>query len=116
MGTARVQRVQLPGGVLQHQHTLRTHRHDGEVLTLHPRDLRARQADGTGGALLRERPQLVEMIIEDCARWKDWSIAAKLLEIHASGQQPWNNTLIMKYLQACPLPDVQEFLSTASAR
>ncbi|MDH3716847.1 MAG: hypothetical protein OES79_01885 [Planctomycetota bacterium] len=65
--------------------------------------------------LLRERPQLVELIIEDCARWKDWSVAAKLMEIHAGGQQPWNNAMILKYLQACPLPEAKRFVTRVSA-
>ena len=60
--------------------------------------------------LLRERAPLAELIVEDFARWEDWSIAAKLMEIHASGRQPWNNALIIKYLQACPLPEVQQYV------
>jgi hypothetical protein len=64
--------------------------------------------------LLRERPALLEMIIEDCARWKDWSIAPKLMEIYASGKQPWNNAMIIKYLKACPLPEAKQFLKHVS--
>jgi hypothetical protein len=56
--------------------------------------------------LLRERPQLAELIIEDCARWKDWSVAPRLMQVHAEGQQPWNNAMIIKYLEECPLPEV----------
>mgnify|MGYP001822024224 CR=1 FL=1 len=33
------------------------------------------------------------------------------MEIHASGKQPWNNTLITNYLKACPLPSAQEYLT-----
>jgi hypothetical protein len=36
--------------------------------------------------LLRDRPALLEMIIEDCSRWEDWSIAPRLMEIHAGGK------------------------------
>jgi hypothetical protein len=64
--------------------------------------------------LIRERPALVEMIIEDCARWEDWSIAPKLMEIYASGKQPWNNSMILKYLQACPLPEAKQFVKNAT--
>ena len=60
--------------------------------------------------LLRERSALVEMIIEDCARWEEWSIAPKLMQIYARGQQPWNNAMIIKYLEACPLPEAQQFV------
>jgi hypothetical protein len=65
--------------------------------------------------LLRQRPQLVELIIEDCARWKDWSIAPKLMDIYAGGQQPWNNAMIIKYLEACPLPTARMFVEGVSA-
>jgi hypothetical protein len=64
--------------------------------------------------LIRERPALVEMIIEDCARWEDWSIAPKLMEIYASGKQPWNNAMIVKYLEACPLPEAKQFVENAT--
>jgi hypothetical protein len=60
--------------------------------------------------LLRERAPLAETIIEDFARWEDWSIAAKLIEIYAGGKQPWNNAMIIKYLEACPLPEAKRFL------
>jgi hypothetical protein len=65
--------------------------------------------------LLRERPPLAETIIDDFARWKDWSIAPRLMEIHASGEQPWNNALILKYLEACPLPAARRFLKNELA-
>ena len=60
--------------------------------------------------LIRERPALVEMIIEDCARWEDWTIAPKLMSIYASGKQPWNNAMTIKYLEACPTPEAKQFV------
>jgi urease accessory protein len=65
---------------------------------------------------LKERPPLLEIIIEDCARWKDWSIAPQLIEIYAGGQQPWNNAMIMKYMRACPLPEAKRFVKAEAAR
>jgi hypothetical protein len=64
---------------------------------------------------LKERPPLLELIIEDCARWKDWSIAPKLIKIHADRKQPWNNAMIIKYLEACPLPEARRFVNRESA-
>jgi hypothetical protein len=64
--------------------------------------------------LLWERPQLAELIIADCAAWKDWSIATLLIQMYQSGQQPWNNALIKKYLAACPLPAAKHFLDQES--
>jgi hypothetical protein len=60
--------------------------------------------------LLKERQALLELIVEDCAHWKDWSFAAKMMEIYAGGKQPWNNAMIIKYLEACPLPEAKQFL------
>jgi hypothetical protein len=65
--------------------------------------------------LLRERPALAETIIDDFARWKDWSIASRLMDIHAGGQQPWNNAMIIKYLEACPLPTARQYVQRLSA-
>jgi hypothetical protein len=64
--------------------------------------------------LLRERPALLEMIVEDCARWEDWSMAPNLMEIYAGEKQPWNNAMIIKYLEACPLPSAKQFVKRAS--
>jgi hypothetical protein len=60
--------------------------------------------------LLRERPQLAELVIDDFARWQDWTPASKLIEIYAKGEQPWNNALITSYLKACPLSSAKDFL------
>jgi hypothetical protein len=59
---------------------------------------------------LNERPQLLELIIEDITRWEDWSFAPILIELYKSRKQPWNNNVIMKYLKACPNPDVKQFV------
>jgi hypothetical protein len=65
--------------------------------------------------LLRERTPLAELIIEDFARWKDWSIAPKLMELHAGAQQPWNNAMIIKYLKACPSSEAKQYLRNLMA-
>lgn len=59
---------------------------------------------------LEERPPLLEMIIEDCAKWEDWSFAPKVIELYESGTQPWNNKTILTYLRACPLNAAQDFV------
>jgi hypothetical protein len=60
--------------------------------------------------LLRERPALAEMIIDDFIRWQDWSVAPQLMQILIADKQPWNTALIIKYLEACPLPEAKQFL------
>jgi hypothetical protein len=64
--------------------------------------------------LVRERPSLAELVINECKRWKDWSLAPKLMELYAGGNQPWNNSLILEYLSARPLASAKDFLNRAS--
>ena len=64
--------------------------------------------------LLRERTPLAELVIDDFARWKDCSIAPQLIQIQASGKQPWNNKLITDYLNTCGQPSAQDSLSRAA--
>lgn len=64
--------------------------------------------------LLRERPPLAELIIDDFTRWQDWTLTSKLIEIYAKGEQPWNNALITSYLEACPLASAKDFLKRAA--
>ena len=65
--------------------------------------------------LLRERPALAELIIEDCQRWEEWGIAPTLMQFYVSGKQPWNNKMIVDYLQDCPLPSAKHFLARIGA-
>jgi hypothetical protein len=64
---------------------------------------------------VRERSPLLELIVEDCTRWEDWSFAPKLMELYAGGKQPWNNARIISYLQACPLPAAKQFVERVEA-
>jgi hypothetical protein len=36
------------------------------------------------------------------------------MEIYAEGKQPWNNAMIIKYLEVCPLPAAKQFLNSES--
>jgi hypothetical protein len=95
------------GEVIATVDALRTH---GEAQTTVSRE----RIKASFHLLLRERAALSETIIEDFKRWEDWSIAPELMQIHAGGQQPWNNALIIKYLEACPLPAAKQFVKRAS--
>ena len=46
--------------------------------------------------LLRERAPLAETVIEDFARWEDWRIAPRLMEIHAGGNTVPESTRELK--------------------
>ena len=38
-----------------------------------------------------------------------------MIQIDTSGEQPWNNALIFKYLEACPLPAAKRFVERGSS-
>ena len=61
--------------------------------------------------LLRHRKPLLELVVSDCRRWQDWSVAPMLIDVYSSGAQPWTNSLILEYLRACPLPEAQRFIA-----
>lgn len=94
------------GEVLAAIDGLRTH---GQAGTTIPRE----RIKASFQLLLRERPQLAETIVDDFALREDWSIAPRLMEIYSAGEQPWNDALIVKYLEACPLPATQQFLNNS---
>ncbi len=55
---------------------------------------------------LLKRPSLADMIVPDLARWEDWSVMDKLVELfkEAEGDTVWLRVAIFQYLQVCPLP------------
>ena len=50
--------------------------------------------------LLNQRPQLIELIAPDCARWRDSSFVEPFARIRSSNQYPWTHAAIDSYLQA----------------
>lgn len=90
------------GEVVAAVDALRTH---GEAKTIVARE----RIIASLQMLLRERAPLAELVIDDFARWQNWSIAPRLMEIYTEGQQPWNNALIIRYMEACPLPEAKKF-------
>ena len=48
---------------------------------------------------VRQRPQLLELVVDDCLRWNDWRLLPELKAVYATGKQPWNHQLIETYLQ-----------------
>jgi hypothetical protein len=35
------------------------------------------------------------------------------MEMYARGKHPWNNAMILKYLEVCPLPEAKQFVKNA---
>ncbi|HEV3023643.1 MAG TPA: HEAT repeat domain-containing protein, partial [Pirellulales bacterium] len=54
-----------------------------------------------------DRPKLADLVIPDLARWHDWSVMDKLVELFkdADDQSSWVRVPVLKYLEACPMPE-----------
>jgi hypothetical protein len=59
-----------------------------------------------------DRPQLADLVIPDLARWQDWSVMDKLVELfkNADDESSWVRVPVINYLRACPLPKAKEYL------
>jgi len=57
-----------------------------------------------------ERPQLADLVIPDLARWEDWSVMDRLVELfkNADEDSNWVRVPVINYLRACPLPEAKD--------
>ena len=55
------------------------------------------------------RPELADLVIPDLARWEDWSVIPRLLELYrtANDEANWVRVPIVNYMRACPLPEAE---------
>jgi hypothetical protein len=60
--------------------------------------------------LMLDRPQLADLVIPDLARWEDWSVMDRLVELFktANEESSWVRVPVINYLRACPLPAAKE--------
>ncbi|HEX4146035.1 MAG TPA: hypothetical protein VHY91_21215 [Pirellulales bacterium] len=60
-----------------------------------------------------DRPQLADLVIADLARWQDWAIMDRLVDLfkNATDETSWVRVPVINYLQACPLPKAKEHLA-----
>lgn len=60
-----------------------------------------------------DRPKLADLVIPDLARWKDWSVMPKLVELfkNADEKSSWVRVPVINYLRACPLPEAKAYIS-----
>lgn len=81
---------------------LRFHGTESEVIPL-PRILSAVR-------LLLDRPEVADLVIPDLARWKDWSVIERLVEMfkNANEKTNWVRVPIINYLRVCPDPIAKE--------
>ena len=69
---------------------------------------RERLLDGI--RMMLDRPQLADLVIPDLARWEDWSVMDRLVELfkNADDESNWVRVPVINYLRACPLPKAKE--------
>jgi hypothetical protein len=65
-----------------------------------------------GIRLMLERPQLADLVIPDLARWEDWSVMDRLVELFKTSddESSWVRVPVVNYLRACPLPEAKKHL------
>jgi hypothetical protein len=59
-----------------------------------------------------DRPDLADLVIVDLARWQDWSVMDRLVELfrNANEDSSWVRQPIARYLLECPLPAAKQHL------
>jgi len=57
-----------------------------------------------------ERPELADLVIPDLARWEDWTVMNRLVDLftNADENSSWVRVPVVNYLRACPLPIAEE--------
>jgi hypothetical protein len=61
---------------------------------------------------LLDRPKMADMIIPDLARWKDWSVMERLVQMFkdADSDSNWLCVPVITYLRACPKPEAKQYI------
>lgn len=57
--------------------------------------------------LMLERPKYADLVIPDLARWEDWEAMPRLVQLfkEATKENSWVRVPVLRYLDACPLPE-----------
>lgn len=60
-----------------------------------------------------DRPKMADLVIPDLARWQDWSVLGRLVDlfVKADADSAWVRVPVLKYLQVCPLPEAKQELA-----
>ena len=61
---------------------------------------------------LLDRPKMADMIIPDLARWEDWSVMDKLVQMFkdADADSNWLRVPVITYLRACPKQEAKTYI------
>ena len=59
--------------------------------------------------LMLDRPAAADLVIPDLARWEDWSVIDRVVELfeEADDDSSWVRVPVVNYLRACPLPEAK---------
>jgi hypothetical protein len=62
--------------------------------------------------LLLRRPNLADLVITDLARWQDWTVMDRLVELFKTADEDpmWVRVPVLIYLRNCPLPAAKRHL------
>jgi hypothetical protein len=61
-----------------------------------------------------DRPKLADLVIPDLARWQDWTVMPKLVQLFKDADDKsssWVRVPVINFLRACPLPKAKEYIS-----
>ncbi len=61
---------------------------------------------------LLDRPKIADMIIPDLARWEDWSVMDRLVQMFKDSNEDtsWLRVPIASYLRSCPKPEAKAYI------
>jgi hypothetical protein len=59
--------------------------------------------------LILEREDIADLVIPDLARWEDWTVLDRLVELYekASPKANWVRVPVVNYVRFCPLPEAK---------
>ncbi len=60
-----------------------------------------------------DRPELADLVIPDLARWEDWSVMDRLVELfkNADETSSWVRVPVINFLRACPDPQAEAYIA-----
>jgi len=60
-----------------------------------------------------DRPKMADLVIPDLARWQDWTVADRLVDLFvtADADSAWVRVPVLRYLQVCPTPEAKKELA-----
>jgi len=66
---------------------------------------------------LLDKPQTAELVVSDLARWEDWSVMDRLVELFRTAEPGtyFIRTPVVQYLTVCPLPEAKQYLEELKA-